>query len=207
MNARDDSFSERGMHMAARTVLSEQGPKLENEVLTETVRRLPKQGVWTCGARRFSLGSGKEPGAVILAAVNERRERLLTLSTADGGGYEDLLQGFAEALAERGEAPEILRTEDELSERILAGFCKCTGIALRRKTGRKLFRDAVWLSEHPETGEKGAEKDPFFLILMQLRDEEFARMPQDLAERLQRMSERGLAPKKLAERIRTLSQK
>ena len=195
------------MHMAARTVLSEQGPELENEVLTETVRRLPKQGVWTCGARRFSLGSGKEPGAVILAAVNERRERLLTLSTADGGGYEDLLQGFAEALAERGEAPEILRTEDELSEQILAGFCKCTGIAMRRKTGRKLFRDAVWLSEHPETGEKGAEKDPFFLILMQLRDEEFARMPQDLAERLQRMSERGLAPKKLAERIRTLSQK
>ena len=193
--------------MAVRTVLSEQGPKLENEVLTETVRRLPKQGVWTCGARRFSLGSGKEPGAVILAAVNERRERLLTLSTADGGGYEDLLQGFAETLAERGEAPEILRTEDELSEQILAGFCKCTGIALRRKTGRKLFRDAVWLSEHPETGEKGAEKDPFFLILMQLRDEELARMPQDLAERLQTMSERGLAPKKLAERIRALSQK
>ncbi|MBQ2159242.1 MAG: hypothetical protein II442_03785, partial [Oscillospiraceae bacterium] len=94
--------------MAVRTVLSEQGPKLENEVLTETVRRLPKQGVWTCGARRFSLGSGKEPGAVILAAVNERHERLLTLSSADGGGYEDLLQGFAEALAERGEAPEIL---------------------------------------------------------------------------------------------------
>ena len=67
--------------------------------------------------------------------------------------------------------------------------------------------DAVWLSEHPETGKKGAEKDPFFLILMQLRDEELARMPQDLAERLQTMSERGLAPKKLAERIRTLSQK
>ena len=42
---------------------------------------------------------------------------------------------------------------------------------------------------------------------MQLRDEEFARMPQDLAVRLQRMSERGLAPKKLAERIRTLSQR
>ena len=77
---------------------------------------------------------------------------------------------------------------------------------MRRKPGRKLFRDAVWLSEHPENGEKGAEKDPFFLILMQLRDEELARMPQDLAERLQRMSERGLAPKKLAERIRTLSQ-
>ncbi len=32
-------------------------------------------------------------------------------------------------------------------------------------------------------------------------------MPQDLAERLQTMSERGLAPKKLAERIRALSQK
>ena len=144
---------------------------------------------------------------VILAAVNERRERLLTLSSADGGGYEDLLQGFAEALAERGEAPESIRTEDELSERILGRFCNRTGIVLRRKTGRKLFRDAVWLSEHPETGEKGAEKDPFFHILMQLRDEELARMPQDLAERLQTMSERGLAPKKLAERIRTLSQK
>lgn len=194
--------------MAERTDLSEQGPELENEVLTETVRRLPKQGAWVCGTRRFSLGSGEaeEGAAVILAVAGEKRERLLTLSSADDGVYDRLLQAFALALAERAEAPEILRTEDELSERILGRFCNRAGIALRRKTGRKLFRDAVWLSEHPETGEKGAEKDPFFHILMQLRDEELARMPQDLAERLQTMSERGLAPKKLAERIRTLSQ-
>ncbi len=195
--------------MAGCTDFSEQGPELENEVLTETIRRIEKRGVWTCGARRFSLGSGEaaEDAAVIMAVVNARHERLLTLSSADDGIYDRLLQAFALALSERGEAPELIRTEDDLSERILGRFCSRTGITLRRKTGRKLFRDAVWLSEHPETGQKGAASDPFFLILMQLRDEELARMPQDLAERLLTMSERGLAPKKLAERIRTLSRR
>jgi hypothetical protein len=183
----------------------ERGPELENEVLTETVRRLPKQGVWHCGTRRFSLAGGEEAeGAVILAAAGEKKERLLTLSSADDGEYDGLLNAFAQELVLRGEGPQEICAGDELSEEILGRFCRTVGITLKREKDLAVFRETEWQSEHPEAGLKGAETDPFFRILMQLRDEEFARMPRDLAERLLEMSEKGLAPKKLEERIRAL---
>ena len=183
---------------------AERGPELENEVLTETVRRLPKQGVWTCGTRRFSLDGGEgTDAAVILAANGEKGERLMTLSSADDGAYEGLLSAFAQELVLRGEGPQEIRAGDDLSGEILERFCRTVGIALKREK-EATFREAEWQSEHPEAGEKAAETDSFFVILMQLRDEEFARMPRDLAERLIEMSEKGLAPKKLAERIRAL---
>ena len=194
--------------MAERGKKTAQGPELENEVLIETVRRLPKQGVWYCGTRCYALGSGEDAGdtAVILAAVGDRKERLLTLSSADDGCYDSLLQSFAQALVLRSEGPQEIRAEDDLSEEILDSFCRTVGITLKRDKGAAPFRDAEWQSEHPETGEKGAEADSFFQILLRLRDEEFARMPRDLAERLLKMSEEGLAPKKLAERIQTFCQ-
>ena len=184
----------------------EHGPELENEVLTETVRRLPKQGAWTCGTRRFSLDGGEETGAaVILAVSGEKGERLMTLSSADDWAYEGLLSAFAQELVLRGEGPQEIRAGDELSGEILGRFCRTVGITLKReKEAAAMFREAEWQSEHPEAGEKAIESDSFFVILMQLRDEEFARMPRDLAERLMKMSEKGLAPKKLAERIRAL---
>ena len=184
---------------------AEQGPELENEVLTETVRRLPKQDVWACGTRRFSLDSGEETeAAVILAVRGEKGERLMTLSSADDGTYEGLLSAFAQELVLQGEGPREIRAGDDLSGEILGRFCRTVGIALKREKEAAPFREAEWQSEHPEAGEKAAETDSFFVILMQLRDEEFARMPRDLAERLLKMSEKGLAPKKLADRIRAL---
>jgi hypothetical protein len=192
--------------MAEQKRQQERGPELENEVLTETVRRLPKQGVWHCGTRRFSLAAGEEEGAVILAAAGEKKERLLTLSSADDGKYDGLLNAFAQELVLRGEGPQEIRAGDELSEEILGRFCRTVGITLKREKDLTVFRETEWQSEHPEAGEKGAEADPFFRILMQLRDEEFARMPRDLAERLLEMSEKGLAPKKLEERIQALFQ-
>ena len=194
--------------MAERGENTAQGPKLENEVLIETVRRLPKQGAWFCGTRRFALGGSgdAEDAAVILAAVSEKNERLMTLSAAGDGGYDSILLSFAQELVLRGEGPQEIRAEDRLSEEILGSFCRTVGITLKRDSEAAHFRDAEWQSEHPEAGEKGAETDPFFRILLQLRDEEFARMPRDLAERLLKMNEQGLAPKKLAERIQTLCQ-
>ena len=194
--------------MAEREENRAHGPELENEVLIETVRRLPKQGVWYCGTRCYALGSGGDTGdtAVILAAVGDRKERLLTLSSADDGRYDSLLKSFAQALVLRGEGPQEIRAEDDLSEEILDSFCRTVGITLKRDREAAPFRDAEWQSEHPETGEKGAEADSFFQMLLRLHDEEFARMPRDLAERLLKMSEEGLAPKKLAERIQMLCQ-
>ena len=191
--------------MAENRRRAEQGPELKNEVLTETVRRMPKQGVWFCGTRRFSLSDDRaEAGAVILAAVSGNGERLLTLSSADDGSWESLLQPFAEALVQRGEAPEEIRAEDERSERILENFCRAVGIRLSGGSGERRPGDAEWQSDLKGTGKESAETDSFFLILLQLRDEEFARMPRDLARRLLDMNEKGLAPKKLAERIRAL---
>ena len=191
--------------MAEQKRQRERGPELENEVLTETVRRLPKLGIWHCGTRRFSLAGGEEAGgAVILAAVGEKKERLLTLSSADNGEYDGLLNAFAQDLVLRGEGPQEICAGDDLSEEILSRFCRTVGITLKREKDLTVFRETEWQSEHPEAGEKGAEADPFFLILMQLRDEEFARMPRDLSERLLEMSEKDLAPKNLGERIRVL---
>ena len=194
--------------MAEGKTLMTQGPELENEVLTETVRRMQKQGIWFCGTRRFSLsGEGDDSAAVILAAVSPNGERLLTFSSGDDGAYDSLLQPFAQALVLRGEAPQEIRAEDALSERILGRFCRTVGISLNQETENRHFGDAEWLSDLPGSGKQSAETDSFFQILMQLRDEEFARMPQDLAQRLLEMSEKNLAPKKLAERIQTLCQK
>lgn len=192
--------------MAERMRQAGQGPALKNEVLTETVRRLPKQGVWLCVTRRFSLAGGGETdgSAVVLAAIGEKGERLLTLSSADDGEYDGLLNAFAQELVLCGEAPQEIRAGDDLSEEILGRFCRTVGIMLKRENEPTPLREAEWQSEHPEAGEKGAETDGFFVILMQLRDEEFARMPQDLSERLLEMGEKGLAPKKLVERIKAL---
>lgn len=184
----------------------EQGPELENEVLTETIRRMPRQGVWFCATRRFPLGTDEKTdgAAVILAAVDRDGDHLLTLSSADDGSYDGLLQPFAEAIALRGEAPSEIRAEDTLSERILVRFCRAEGILLSRETETGHFGEAEWQSDLYRQGKESAEADSFFLILLQLRDEEFARMPKDLAQRLLKMSGKGLAPKKLAERIQAL---
>ena len=187
---------------------AESRPVFENDILRERIRTIPQKGFWVCASRRFPLTGDAEwkaeNAAILLAAVRENGERVLTLSTADDGCYRDLLFSFAREVACHPPCPKEIRAEDSFCLSLLDDFCRKTGIYLIQEHEPKVLKDIEWLIEKPASREESGQTDSFFCILLRLRDEEFSRMPRDLAERLLSMYEKGFAPEALARRIRSL---
>ena len=183
---------------------------MQNEVLRERIRRMPKTGTWYC--RLFSLPGGSvavqgrpmEKTFWMLAALDETDSVVLTAAADEKEPVWELEEVLAEALLSVERCPARISADSPACAALLQEFCGETGIDLTVKPQEASDSERgvmELLSNAPDTI---TIHDSFCEILLQLRDEELLRMPRDLVETLIRMEGSGTVPHVLAVRMRRL---
>ena len=183
---------------------------MRNEVLRERIRRMPKDGTWYC--RLFSLpgGSvfmqGRPMGKTfwMLAALDETDSVVLTVAADEKEPVVELEESLAEALLSVERCPKEISADSKACAVLLREFCAEAAIDLTVKPQDTSFSDRGVVELLSTARDTITIHDSFCEILLQLRDEELLRMPQDLVQTLIRMEGSGTVPHVLAVRIRRL---
>lgn len=190
-------------------------PKFSNGILTEYLRRAKKKGVWECGTMYASESVQLNDDdmeapyyPMLLVSVKHANGRRLDPPIfSDTGEPGELIAEFANCLREVG-CPKKILTGDDRCFTLLSDICQKIGIELDNDSPPRYLYEAMEdILEDDEDVldmDESEKLEELCEMLMELPDEAIRNMPPYLSRDLSRLSEGGLLPEELTERLNKL---
>lgn len=187
-------------------------PKLNNDVLTGRIKKLPKQGTWECKCCIFSetaidtdLNKQVFLSFAAAADTDNGTDFFIENDSYFPSSAEKMISDFASAVLEHGSYPCTILTEGKRSMAFFGDFCEKLGIELKEANEFSVLHDL--LNEYVEKQKNSFNEDMLSRVIETLNamsESELRELPKMIREALGSMADSGILPPQLEKKLKKI---